>query len=46
MTTLICFRVKTEAYFLMRLGLSFTLTLPKTLMKTEAFENDFKSGGF
>ena len=39
MTTLICFRVKTEAYFLMRFRLLFTLKIPKMLMKTEPFEN-------
>ena len=35
-----------NAYFLVRFRPSSTLKQPKTLMKTEAFENGFKSGAF
>ena len=35
-----------NAFFLMRSRLSSTLKRPKTLMKTEAFENGFESGAF
>lgn len=43
------FSLKTHnknAYFLKRLRLSSTLTRPKPLMKTDTFENGFKSGVF
>jgi len=35
-----------NAYFLLRFRLSSTPKRPKTLMKTETFENGFKSGVF
>ena len=35
-----------NAYFLMRFHLSSTLKHAKTPMKTETFENGFKSGDF